>query len=78
MRIKCPDCNGTGTEQCEVHGTHKCERCNGRGCIEKRSIFDGVAIGVSPPWKPWTPSPYHYCPTSKKNCCQGFDKEVIF
>ncbi len=35
MKKKCPNCNGTGNETCEIHGSHECGKCNGRGCIEE-------------------------------------------
>ena len=37
---KCPSCDGTGKEPCEVHGSHRCKRCNGSGCINKEDSFN--------------------------------------
>ena len=45
MRKKCPRCNGTGREFCEVHGSHVCSHCHGKGCIDTWSSFP------SPRWK---------------------------
>lgn len=38
MKRKCKKCNGTGVEPCEVHGSHPCDLCNGKGCIEDYCI----------------------------------------
>lgn len=67
MRIKCPDCNGTGTEQCEVHGNHKCERCNGKGCIER--VY--LSPWKQPPWKPYYPCPSTPKPYTIQCQCGG-------
>ena len=34
MKKRCDKCYGTGKEYCEVHGSHVCEKCNGKGCID--------------------------------------------
>jgi DnaJ-class molecular chaperone len=47
-RKKCPDCNGTGKELCPVHGSHICEKCNGKGCIEE----DRHIPFPKPKWNP--------------------------
>ncbi len=64
-KIKCPDCDGTGKEPCEVHGSHPCERCNGKGCIKKPE-YTPVIIPPTPidPWptKPFDPWPYKPTP----------------
>ncbi len=52
---KCKECNGTGKVECEVHGTHTCPDCNGKGCTEGgKCPFD------IDPWKhlPYDPKPY--------------------
>jgi len=46
MKKRCPVCNGTGVERCEVHGSHTCSRCNGEGCV-----YDDLRFPKST--KPW-------------------------
>lgn len=38
-RKTCPDCHGTGRESCSVHGSHRCSRCCGSGCIKESGIY---------------------------------------
>ena len=52
-RIRCPKCKGTGIEPCEVHGSHPCKRCNGKGCIN--GGWDN---------SPWFPNPNPVRPTT--------------
>jgi RecJ-like exonuclease len=58
MRKRCPNCEGTGNERCEVHGQHVCSRCNGKGCIEESKpsiVVPEFYPGKYIP-KPWTPA----------------------
>lgn len=54
---KCTVCNGSGYEECEVHGRHQCGNCNGEGCIGggiRIPVWDGPYRSpiISPP-QPW-------------------------
>lgn len=36
MARRCRNCNGTGKEDCDVHGSHSCKECNGKGCTHNK------------------------------------------
>ena len=40
-RKRCDRCNGVGSEYCEVHGSHPCSNCHGRGCVEGGGFIVG-------------------------------------
>lgn len=51
MKKICPDCQGTGKESCEVHGTHTCSRCGGKGCIGGTYHIPDVGPYRQPPYR---------------------------
>ncbi len=60
MKKRCRTCNGTGVEECEVHGNHPCKKCNGKGCIGDEIIIphpDVIPFDWDPYPRPFRPHP---------------------
>ena len=51
MKKKCLNCNGTGWEDCEVHGKHLCKSCDGEGCVDD-------CTRIPKRYNPWPYDPY--------------------
>lgn len=64
--IKCLECQGTGKTSCEVHGSHPCKKCDGKGCTDKEGSWTGILPSYpiiqpqdNPIW-PKRPRPFYY------------------